>query len=810
MKGRKFKKSLLTSAISTALVSLSPSVLSAEEAMAKAQNEKAEIETIQVTATRRSKAVEEIPFNISAISGAAIEAANIVDSQELLREMPGITVPDSGARLAENNNAITIRGLNVNPAATDRAFLSDPTVSTYIGDTPIFTNLILKDIDRVEVMRGPQGTLYGSGSLGGTVRYILNKPDTSDMYGRVDFSFGQTDGSDGNNKSFDGMLNLPLSDTIAARFNVGKVDNDGVIDYVNVYDTDANNIPLAEGGDIVYGDPIYKKVKDADTVEIDYTRASISYQPNDGFQAVLTYMSQDGEYGGRRQETSGPNGWGEYYDDHEIGSVILEPAENESDFVSLEVEYDLGFATLSSSSSFYERDYTGTSDNTGFFAAVGWLQWYGYGNFPRPAYAAERKNHDEAFVQELRLTSNSDDSRVEWVIGAYYMDQESSATQQTELRGFPEWREAAEGVNPGYLGDFYDLSTNVSFDWSYERDFKDKALFGELTYNVTDDLNVTIGARYFSNEQDVTSQTAFPIWFAYNPVIDSTQKDNDTLFKGNISYQVDRDHMIYGTISEGYRRGGTNAAPVRPDPDYPNDPEWNEFSKDTVLNYELGYKAFENDLRYTVSLFYVDWQDPQLNVSTPSGAYYAVANGDDAVTKGLESDFAWAATESLTLSGGYTYVDGEITSDLMLHDASADTEGKSELRATDGARLPGTAEHTFNLAATYTADINADAYLVSRISAYYQSDVENSILNIDENWAQTLDGFALVNASVAVVMDYWTVSLFVKNIFNEEGTVATYKEEYMTSDPSQGFYGTGQKDFITTPRTITLSASYSF
>ncbi len=806
MKKATFNKSMVSSAVSAALLMS----LSVPTFTTHAEEQEAQLEVIQVTATRRSKAVEEIPFNISAISGTAIEEANIIDAQELLREMPGISVPDNGARLSENNNGITIRGLNVNPAATDRAFLSDPTVSTYVGNTPVFANFILKDIERVEVMRGPQGTLYGSGSLGGTVRYILNKPDTSDISGKVDFSYGNTEGSDGNNMSFDGMFNLPLSETMALRFNVGKIDNDGVIDYTNVFATDANNVPLAEGGDVVYGDPVYKNVKDADTVEMSYFRAAALYKPNDNTEIVLTHMKQEGEYGGRRQETSGPDGWGEDYDDYEIGAVLLEPAENESEFSSLEIEYDLGFATLSSSTSMYNRDYIGTSDNTGFFASKGWLYWYGYGNFPRPAYAAERQNHEEAFVQEVRLASNSENSNYDWIVGAYYMDQESSAAQQTELRGFTEWREAAEGVHDGYLGDWYDLSTNVSFDWTHDKEFTDKALFGEFTYYLSDALNITVGARYFDNEQTVISQTAFPIWYIANPVIKAKKDDSDTLFKVNISYKLNDDQMIYGTVSEGYRKGGTNAAPVRPDESYPNDPEWNEFDKDTVVNYEFGIKGFQNDLRYTVALFYVNWQDPQLNVATPSGAYYAVANGDTAATKGLESEFSWAATEDITLSGGYTYVDAKLTSDLFLHDASEETEGKSELRATDGARLPGTAEHTVNLSISHTKDINADMYLVSRLSAFYQSDVENSILNIDPNWDETLEGFTLLNASVTLVMEDWTFALFAKNITNEKGQTAVYKEEYMTSDPSMGFYGTGQKDFITTPRTITLSASYKF
>ena len=806
-----FMRKPLVAAIGGALATTAIPVASAQST-----DDSGLLDEITVTATRRDMSIHDIPFNISAISGEEIEKANIVDSQELLRAMPGVMAPDGGARLAENNNIITIRGLNIDPNATDRAFLSDPTVSTYIGDTPIFANFILRDMERVEVLRGPQGTLYGSGSLGGTVRFIPKRPDTSDFYGTANVSYGETDGSSGSNTSIDAMLNIPMSDTAALRFNVGQIDNDGVVDYANVFATDSNGVPVAEGGDVAGGDPVYKNDIDADSVEITHGRVSLLLQPNDDFEALLTYMKQDGDYGGRRQVTSGPNGWDEFYDEYEIGAVIPEPATATSEMASLELQYDLGFATLSSSTSTYDRTYDGVSDNTGFFAARGWLYWYGYTNWPRPAYAAERQFSEEAFVQEFRLVSNGEGS-IDWVAGIYYMDQEGSAAQQTRLRGFQEWFAAAEDpLNPGfdtdgnYIGLFYDPTNNVSFDWTYDKDFKDLAFFGEVTWHASDSVDLTFGARQFNNEHTVTSQTAFPIWFIANPVINEVNKDDDVLFKGNIAWNVNDSVMVYGTISEGYRRGGTNAAPVRPDPAYPNDPEWNSFDSDKVLNIEAGIKGRDENVSYTVAVFNVSWDDPQLNVATPSGAYYAVANGDKAESTGVETEISVAITDNLRLSGGYTYINAELTEDLLLHDASDATEGKSELRATKGARLPMTPEHSINLSLSHTAELGGSLELVSRLDGYFQSEVENSILNIDTNWDDKMDSFSLVNLSVALVDEHWTLGVHAKNLFNERGQTATYKEEYMTSDPSMNFYGTGQKDFIATPRTFTLWASYRF
>ena len=782
-------------------------------------DESATLEEIVVTATRREMNASDIPFNISAITGDEIEAANITDVQELMRAMPGITVADGGGRFAENNNVITIRGLNVDPSATDRRFLSDPTVSTYVGDTPVFANFVLKDIKRVEAMRGPQGTLYGSGSLGGTVRFVMNEPSTEEFDARIDTSIGTTSSSPGQNFSADIMLNIPLSDELAFRFSSGIIDNDGVIDYANVYATDADGIPLAEGGDIAYGKPIYTNNKQADTVDVDYSKAALKWTPNDDFEATLTYMNQKGDYGGRRQVTSGPDGWGEYYGDYEIGAVINEPSSNESEFTSLEMTYDLGFATLSSSTSQYDRSYEGISDNTGFFAAKGWLYWYGYGYMPRPAMAAERQNSEKAFVQELRLVSNGDQN-VDWTIGAFYMDQEASAAQQTRARGFQEWWAAASGPVPyqGYLADppysyiglYYNPDSNITFDWTHDRAFTDFALFGEVTWNLSEKLAATVGARYFDNEDKVTSQTSFPIFYVYNPTIEDTQEDSDTLLKFNLAWDYSETTMVYGTISEGYRRGGTNAAPVRPDESFPNDPEWSSFGSDTVMNYEVGIKSQLDRLNYTMSAFYVDWSDPQVNVATPSGAYYAVANGNSASSKGIETEFNWAFSDTITMFGGYTYVDASLSNDLYLHDASDLTSGKSELRATNGAQLPGTPKNTINIGAKHEQILDSGLLLITRVDGYYQSDVENSILNIDPDWATTLDGFDLWFMSTTLVADHWTASLVAKNLFNERGTVATYKEEYMTSDVVNGFYGTGQKDFITAPRTITLKASYRF
>ena len=162
------------------------------------------LEEIVVTATRRETSVQDIPYNISAMSGDAMELLSVVDQYDVLRAMHGVTVVDRGYRNAGTVNSIVIRGLNVDNGLNGDIMLNAvPTVATYFDNTPVFANFILKDIERVEVLRGPQGTLYGSGSLGGTVRYMGYKPNSDAFEAKVALDYGQTSGSEGNNIAAD-------------------------------------------------------------------------------------------------------------------------------------------------------------------------------------------------------------------------------------------------------------------------------------------------------------------------------------------------------------------------------------------------------------------------------------------------------------------------------------------------------------------------------------------------------------------------------------------------------------------------------
>jgi outer membrane receptor protein involved in Fe transport len=782
-------RNALSAAITTALLASGQAVLAQEQAGEAEEN--LLMEEITVTATRREATITEIPYNISAVSGDFIERGKIMTTGELLRGVPGASVVDYGARNAGNVNTIRIRGLAVDSNINvDIQLSAVPPVSTYINDTPVFANMILKDLERVEVLRGPQGTLYGSGSLGGTVRYLTRRPVLGEFEGRLEGSYSQTSGSDGYNWDADVMLNFPLGDAWAARVVAGHIDYDGIMDLPNAYVLDGNGLPVAPDG-VLADTAVYERIEDVDTIDIDYARATLLWEPNDTFDAVLTYSYQEDEVGGRMMPTDGNDGWGDPYGRYETGSVQREPSSREVDVLSLEMNFDLGFATLTSSTSGYDHSGESTSENTGFSAQNGWLGDYYY-NYPRPMHSGERGYSDEAFIQEFRLVSNTGGA-VDWIAGLFYRDQDTRSSQINYLQGFYEWAWAAWDCCVIYTSDFR---------YNREENFKDKAAFGELTWNVTDTFRLTGGLRYFDLDYDNYTFMGVGLYdtFGSNEEVTFDGSDSDTLFKFNASWDFRENAMLYATVSEGFRRGGTNAVPLSGI--FAESEAWLRYDPDYTTNYEFGIKGAGDGSFYNVSLFYVDWENIQLNTATTWWGFYAAQNGSDAHTQGIEIEYDRFFGRNWHMNLGYSYTKGELDADMP----SADD---IYIVAPKGQELPGLAEHTLNAMVEHIWEMDSGWQWVNRISGYYQSETENAI-STSARFAQELDSFSIWDFNSSLMMDNWTVGLFVKNLFNEEGVVGVYKEEYMGTSPEQNYYGNGAKNIIARPRTVGVVVSWDF
>ena len=807
MKMTNHKKSIIARAVSAALLISVPSVyVAAEESSAKSD------EVITVTANRREQSIQDVPFNISAVSGDDLEADNIIDAVEMMRNFAGITVVDRGYRNSGTTNGVIIRGVNVDSGANgDVALSAVPTVASYINDTPLYANFILKDIEMVEVLRGPQGTLYGSGSLAGTVRYRMNKPDLDGMYGSVSMSFGQTDGSEGYNLNTDVMINIPLSDSVAFRANYGVVDNDGIVDYSNVYELDANGYaPLAAGGDLAAGGVTFRSVEDADTVDINYGRMSLFVQATDDLSLLLSYQKQDDETGGRRQVTTGTNwvsGTEQPYGDYENGAIQLEPSDRDVSMTSLEIDWDLGFATLTSSSSDYSHSGNGTSDNTGFYASSDWFTDLYYGS-PRPMAVAYRGYEEDAFVQEVRLVSNETVNGIDWIVGAYYMDQDTLSKQDSFMPGYQEWAGAAFSWWDT-MGGYGMVYTDNDFHYRRAQNFTDKAIFGELTYHFSDQMRATFGLRSFDNTFINDTVLSLPIWPFLSDDVTKVTEESDTLFKANMSYDIDDSMMLYITVAEGYRRGGANAVPLSGS--LAERPEWQEYKSDSVTNYEIGIKGNLDGGKhtYTLSAFQIDWDNPQLNTASSWG-FFTVANGTSAETQGIEFELQGYLSEELHYNIGYAHVSAELTADFYAPSAVWSAEPIA-LVASSGSKLPTTPDNTLSVALDYTYNLDNESglYLISQINGYYQSDSVNTIGGTGR-LAADIDGFSLWNFSSRLSADDWDLTFFVKNIFNEAGVTGVYTEGYGGTDPAENFLGNSSKDYISLPRTVGVSATYRF
>ena len=787
---RRLPMSLLTVAVLAGLHAHGAAAQDAADAKAR---EEAQLGTITVTAQGREQDILDVPYNISAVSGDAIEQGNVLDAAELMRGVAGVGVVDRGARNSSVVSGVRIRGLNVDSSALgDYAVSASATVATYVDNTPLFANFLLSDIDRVEVLRGPQGTLYGSGALGGAVRYLLRRPDTDAMEGRASISLSSTDGSGGIGKAGSFTFNLPLSDTLALRVNGTRNDDPGATDYRNVYVLDANGLPDAPDG-VLAPAARYKAVKDADTVEQSYGRAALLWKPGEGIDLMLSHTAQADRFGGRRGTSLGSDGWGRPYDDHEIGAVQLEPSARHVSLTSLEANVDLGFATLTSSTSDYAHQGDITSENTGFYAMNGWLAAFYY-NYPRPMASAVRGYGDKAFVQELRLVSKEGE-QLDYVLGAYYQNEHRRSSQDSYLRGFKRWWDAKFPTSTAAV------VSDQDFLYRQKEHFKESALYGELTWHAGAAVDITGGARVFSDESvtDVFQTTGL-----YSSIIDSStsrgeDSDSSSLFKGTVSWRFAEDSQLYGTVSEGYRRGGTNGTPTTGP--FKEDPAWTTYGADTVRNYEIGTKGVVGRMTYNIDAFYVDWKNPQINSSTPLWGFFAVQNAQKASTRGVELELAGTLASGFSYTLGYAYTDAQLDKDAVSTDGTY-TYGRK------GQTLPGAAKHRFNAAGSYGIPLSR-GLLTLRGDAYYQSETENA-LSLNPKFRRTLDGFAILNLSATYSLDAWDATLWLKNVTNEEGVSGVYTEAYMGTSPEQNYYGNGSKALTALARTVGVTLSYRF
>ena len=851
--------------------------LSAASLPASAQ----ELEEILVTATRRETAITDIPFNISVISGEDLKAMRAFGLGDLSRIVPGIALQDEGHLSRGNNNNIILRGVNAGnsiSAITPKA--TDGSVATYLGEAPVFFNMTLKDLERIEVLRGPQGTLYGSGAVGGTIRFIPKRPSFEDGFNwEIDANTYLTEDSDEVSYATDVIVNIPLIENqLAARVAGGYLDEGGFIDAVGKVALGAGNNPITQVPGNLSTGFVNAPEKDVNDAEKWWLRASLLWQPTDNINVNFLYQHEDVEVADDRRVsksfaggvldnssrdigglgpnvngcpgtvipclgpgglTAFPNGAASFPapGDNEHLSADINPRDAMTDVVNAEVNVDLGFATLTSSTSYSEVEQNFVMDETGLFEAVrsaGAFTFASfYGNQPAFLSRISGTSVNEAFTQEVRLVSDWD-KRWDYTIGFYYEDSEDSFDELNGASDFLAYCQQA-GItvpgsvhcnsiffdNPGGIGELNPAMPDdpvvgtVLFSIDRTLEFEDKAFFGELTYHITDQWQITGGIRAFWQDLSINFTQTLPYCGLYcaedgvDPLgtfqIASKTEFEDQIFKVNTSYDINDNMMAYFTWAEGFRRGGANSLPTAGN--FASLPEFATYEPDKATNYEIGLKGRDLFGRFTYSLsaYLIDWENFQFGSFTPA-VLGGVFNGKTAETKGIELEVHGNIAENLSLDFGYAYTDAQITSDFQIFDISPFEPGLVPGAATfDGDSLPGVPEHSLTIALDYMQPLNSGNgwTLNYHVDGSFRDETTSTFNNISAGGRDfyEMDSFWIWNASLTLSTgSNWDAGIFIRNIGNEEGITGG------SSVNTHGFRGEAFN--VARPRTIGVAINF--
>jgi len=792
------------------MASLTVAVLGALYGPAAAADDNS-LQEIVVTATRRSESAQNIPASITAITGKSLEQAGITDTVDLARSLAGINVTDKGPFGGVNGSALIIRGLNSD--STSGEFIQSspivPPVATYVDDTPLFFNLRLSDLDRVEILRGPQGTLYGSGSLGGTIRFVQNAPDPQSFDAKVEAGLSSTSHTHALNEDVTGMLNLPISDTLAFRLNAGYTDEAGFINQPNLYALDSSGAPIAaQPGNLLSPPATYSK-DGTNAYRYRSARAAVLWKPGDDFHAQLSYYYQLSSADGYPYAAP-------IYGLNALSSsdYIQAMTSDRIDLAALTIEGDLGFATLTSNSSWAkhqnvsEGDVTSLYDFFPFYPAL-------YGANPRALVVGHQGYDDRPWAQEIRLASKSGGS-YDWVAGAFYKNEPTDILEHDYYPGYQDYYNACvpqygagDGVNPSQCGigetaytpgtvntiDGIPINKDQAYIGDFQTRYTDLAAFGEFTWRFAPAWSLTGGTRLFRQTVSQSQQTGLlfdgPAYIANETQSDTWRK---ALWKVNLAHQFDASNLAYATWSQGFRRGAVNALPpTEAAVGYVTNPGLFKVEPDTADNYEIGVKGtLQNRFRYSAAVYDIQWHNVQQSAFLTPLALPGAINVGEAYSRGLESELYGVFTEHLSAQIDYTYDETKLTSLNPLA-----LTGLSVPPPAIGSPLPGTPKTTAAAALEYGHVHVGEGELRFAINAHYQSALTPAL----SATIPTVAGYTMVGARLGFTQSHWQSTLYVDNLTNQLG-VNSY------TDPIQ--WGKYYQALVSRPRTIGLTVGYSF
>lgn len=737
---------------------------------AGAQSDQGVLEEVVVTATRREERLQDVPLAVSAVTGDTLERIGARGLDDYFLFVPSVALGNNmvGERGGQN---IIIRGIsNSRTVLTTDASMLSATTGFYLNDipiTPVDTQLF--DVDRVEVLRGPQGTLYGAGSMGGAVKLYHNRTNLNDFEAAVEGTLNTVErGGPGGDVS--GMLNVPiLEGVLGARFVASYRTREGFIDSVRIplsnpvpnttypFNSEMEVRPSSESGRVW---------ENANSFTSKGARAALLYTPTERLSIEAAFLWQS-------TQSDDLTLYNLHYAERMQEKFVLEPTSSEVTLTSLDISYDFGPVVLTSLTGLYTRDYDEVVDYT--FVTQG-TRAPGYTYVPA-ASTLQTLAEWNTVTQEVRLQSNHADAsnaflrRLNWVIGAFWMEEDRDNFQMADA---PGWRAAAP-ANPLPLpNDILSLSDTAVKDSS-------KAAFLDATFDITEKLTVGAGIRFFEVSTELHSQS-LPGLIASptTPIVtDRSHSEDGHTPRYFAQYRFTNEHMAYASYSEGFRIGGSTA-PIN----FQANPQClpvvvdngllpyagGSFYSDSVATTELGFKSEFGGGRARTNLaaYHTDWTDLQQQIRLtgfPGSLCTSVltANVGAAEVDGAELEVSALLMDHVTLSATVAYTDARIVD-----------PGPGAALAKVGDQFPNVPEWSGSLMADYS--IPSQAFGGSTF--FLHGDVRyigetSPQIGVPANPQLLLPEYTLVGIRGGFTFGEkpTTITLFVDNVFDEDALV---------------------------------------
>ncbi|WP_149196574.1 TonB-dependent receptor [Luteimonas suaedae] len=717
-----------------------------------------ELDRLIVTATRRSEPLQDVPLSITTLSQEELDEKGIVGYEGLAQETPGVVLN----RASANFNNFTARGIATNGYNANL----QSTVAVYIDELPISSNgnstildPSLYDVERIEFLRGPQGTLFGSGSLAGALRILTRAPDPNLFEASFLADIGVT-GSDALRQRYNAMVNVPLAeDTLALRVVMFSRDEEGYI---------AN---------------IGTGVENANTLESWGGRATMLWEPTDQLSVQLRASREESTPGDSSLVNPALGKDTRNSDRPDMFSGVMTN-------YNVTLDYQFDGAHLTSSSTWSDYDALFHVDLAGTFAQA-------------IAFALDADAYDETFVQEVRLVSDTG-GRLDWVLGGFYFDRQRDV--DFNYRSSQEFLDA-RGIT-GLPDEYYQRFQSYSVS-------KEKALFGQLTYRFTDDLWSTVGLRYGSTEaQGFTRPGGYNSNYLTNALVGIPgpltvvpiaaaegvkARETGPSYRFSTSWRPTPSLTAYGAVATGFRAPVVNAragAASVVDPDDLIIPDGAE--SDELISYEIGMKGRWMDGRMlaNLALYHIDWNDIQVQANRVSDQVQFATNIGGAYSRGLEFELRAMPALGWTVALNGAFNKARVDS---LTPAEAAISG-----AVEGARLSGP-EFSGSLLVEYAFDVFGNADGNASLAVVHVGGFPGSFPNvpgqpgtISPTFDHTED-YTVVNASLAAAFERVTVGLYVENLFDDRSTNYVHPESFLDSR-----YG------VVRPRTVGMRVGYRF